>query len=69
MDNLKTFNTMNKTLRMIYGFRGASWSSAAFFCAGLKAEMSTPVLGALVLNGTRAGYAIGRLGSANPIYR
>ena len=53
----------------MYGLCGASWLSAAsFFCARLKAEISTSVLGGFVLDGSRVIYVIGLLSSADLIH-
>ena len=53
----------------MYGFCGASWLSAiSFFCARLKAEVASSVLGGFDLDVSRVIYAIGSLRSASLIH-
>ena len=55
----------------MYGFCGASWLSLmSFFCARLKAEVATSVLGGfdLDIDVSRVIYAIGSLSSAGLIH-
>ena len=56
---------IDKWHRMMYGFCGASWLSAiSFFCARLKAEVASSVLGGFDLDVSRVIYAISSLSSA-----
>ena len=59
---------IEKGQRLLYGFCGAPWSSAAsLFCAMLKAEVATSVLGGFDLNVGRVIYATGPLSYAGLI--
>ena len=54
----------------MYGFCGASWLSAiSFFCARLKADVASSVLGGFDLDVSRVIYAIGSLSFAGLIHK